>query len=158
MTPAYQSDRRETRAEEARTPILRGRELAGYTQEAMAEYLRIDPRTLRRYENGELPTPDSVMLDVAELAGRPALVAAHFKGKYQIPDEIIPPVRTVPLEVAVIHLLRELERLEKHSVASKLLELADDGVIDPAEETDYRMIMDKLDGVKTAVELLRYHT
>ena len=70
----YQTARVGARAPEARTPIREGRERAGMTQEALAEYLRIDPRTLRRYESGEIPTPDGLLLETAELAGLPLLV------------------------------------------------------------------------------------
>ena len=138
------------------TPIREARELAGYTQEGFAEYLRIDPRTLRRYESGELETPDAVMLDAVELAGRPLLLYRHFKGKYRIADEILPPVEAVPLPVAVLNLLHELDQLERSRTASRLLELTRDGVIDPEEERDYRMILAKLEGVRRAVTLLRY--
>ena len=152
----YKTPEDGARAEPARTPIQEGRELSGMTQEQLAEYLRIDPRTLRRYETGELPTPDNVMLDVAELAGQPLLLHRHYKSKYGISDEILPPVETMPLAVAVVNLLSELEQLERNRVASRLLELARDGVIDPNEEQDFRMVMDKLDGVRRAVELIRY--
>ena len=128
------------------------------SQEALADYLRIDPRTVRRYESGEIPVPDGVMLEVAELPHvPPILLYKHFKRKYDIGDDILPPVEAVPLSVAVIHLLRELRRLETAQAATKLLDLADDGIIDPEEQTDFDMIMDKLDGVRRAVELLRYH-
>lgn len=152
----YQTPEDRTRAAPDRTPIREGRELTGKSQEALAAYLRIDARTLRRYEAGELPTPDTVMLEVAELAGRPDLVHRHYKEKYGIADEILPPVQRVPLAVAVINILRELRRLEEHRVASRLLDLADDGVIDPEERKDFDMIMKQLAGVRRAVELLRY--
>ena len=156
MSLRYQTPEDRARAVSDRTPIREGRELTGKSQEALAEYLRIDARTLRRYEAGELPTPDTVMLEVAELAGRPDLLHRHYKQKYGIADEILPPVQRVPLAVAVINLLREIRKLEEHRVASRLLDLADDGVIDPDERKDYEMIMARLDGVRRAVDMLRY--
>lgn len=155
MTSSHTEDPR-ARAEEALTPVRRGREKTGMSQERMAEYLRIDPRTLRRYESGDLPTPDALLLDVAELAGQPLLVYEHFRTKYGISDEILPPIRAVPVAVAVVNLLHELEKLERGRVASRLLELANDGVIDAGEEADFTMIMEKLQGVRRAVDMLRY--
>lgn len=152
----YNTPEDTARAEAARTPIEEGRKLAEMTQEQLAEYLRIDPRTLRRYESGELPTPDTVMLEVAELASRPVLLYKHYKSKYGISDEILPPVEAVPLAVAVVNLLSELEKLERNRVASRLLEMARDGVIDANEANDFATVMDKLDGVRRAVDLLRY--
>lgn len=147
---------RPTRADDAPSLLRKGRELAGMSQEALAEYLNVDVRTVKRYEAGDLPTPDRVMLDVAELAEQPLLLYKHFKQKYGISDEILPPIEVVPLAVAVIHLLRELRKLEEQQIATKLLALADDGTIDPDEEKDFAFVMDKLDGVRRAVELLRY--
>lgn len=144
------------RAEQARPPILEGRLKSGDTQEAFAEALGIDVRTLRRYESGELPTPDEIMRDVAIWLEDPILLYRHFKVKYEIGDEIMPQVEVMPLSLAVVNLLSELAALERHNVASRLLDLARDDVIDPGEASDYAMIMDKLDGVKRAVELLRY--
>ena len=147
----------DTRADDALPQIRVGREMAGMSQEELAEYLRIDPRTLRRYEAGDLPTPDRVMLEVAELPNVPPLLLyRHFRQKYEIPDDIMPPVRQVPLAVAVIHLLRELRKLEEHKVATRLLDMADDGRIDPDEKTDFDFVMKQLDGVRESVEMLRY--
>ena len=154
--PVSQDEGRHTRAAAAPSLLRTGRELAGMSQEALAEYLTVDVRTVKRYEAGDLPTPDRVMLDVAELAEQPALLYKHFKQKYGISDEILPPIEVVPLAVAVINLLRELRKLETAQVASKLLDMADDGTIDPDEEADFAFVMDKLDGVRRAVELLRY--
>ena len=156
MSLQYQTPEGRKRAEAAQTVIARGRALAGLTQEQAAEKLCIDPRTLRRYESGELPTPDDIILRMAELAGEPYLVYQHFKTRYQIGDAILPEISPVPLAVAVVGLLHELEKLERGRVASRLLELASDGVIDPSEEKDFQMVMEKLDGVRRAVELLRY--
>ena len=157
MSTRYNTPEDRTRTRRAPSLLQEGRELTGMSQEALADYLHVDPRTLRRYELGELPVPDGVMLDVTELAGRPILLYKHFKMKYEIADEILPPVETVPLAVAVIHLLRELRKLEDGKVASKLLDMADDGRIDPEEAEDFAFVMKQLDGVRRAVELLRYH-
>lgn len=153
----YQTPEEQTRAERPRLPIQAGRMATGESQESMADLLAIDARTLRRYESGELPTPDDVMLRVAEIAEDPLLLYQHFKEKYHISDDMLPPVEAVPLALAVVNLLTELDRLERGRVASRLLALAQDGIIDPGEASDYQMIMKQLDGVKRAVELLRYY-
>ena len=144
------------RAEDAHTLVQAGRIMAGKTQEEMAAELHIDPRTLRRYESGDVDTPDDVMLAVSELAGCQMLLYQHFKIKYRIADEMMPGVTELPLAQAVVTLLTELAELEKHQVASKLLSMATDGVIDTREQKDFDFVMQKLDGVRRAVELLRY--
>ena len=154
--PKYHLLSPDARPHDARTPIKAGRDLTDDTQEKFAELLNVDPRTLRRYETGELPTPDDIMFLVSDMTGQPILLYRHFKEKYGIRDDMMPPVQAVPLALATVNLLTELEKLERHRTASRLLELAQDGVIDPAEEKDFAMIQEKLDGVRRAVELLRY--
>jgi len=156
MSPEYQPSGQSTRTEDAPRPILAGRLATGMSQEAMADALHIDQRTLRRYETGELRTPDDIMLKMATTFGRPALLYRHFKEKYEIPDEMMPAVEPVPLSMAVVSLLYELERLEKAGIASELLKLAADGKIDPDEKADFDFIMSRLDGVVEAVARLRY--
>ena len=152
----YDPKKAGARTAPVRTIIREGRERTGLSQEQLAEKLNMDPRTLRRYESGEFEVPNDTMQKVADLAGDSLLMYRHLKDKYHIRDDIMPPVRPVPLAVAVLHLLAELRKLEKTQTATRLLELADDGVIDPGEKADFSMIMEKLDGVKQAVEMLRY--
>lgn len=156
MTEFYRRNISGARAENGPPPVRTGRIMTGRSQEEMAGILHIDPRTLRRYESGEEATPDDVMLKVAELAKSPMLMYLHFKVKYQIADEILPQVEEMPLAQAVVNLLSELAELEQSGVASKLLALAADGLIDPGEEKDFDFIMARLDGVRRGVELLRY--
>lgn len=126
------------------------------SQERMAEFLEVDPRTLRRWESGEDPTPDDAMGLLADLVGSPYLLYRHYKEKYQIGDEILPAVEEASLSRAVCALLTELTELEESGAASRLLSMASDGLIDPAEKEDFAFIMAKLDGVRRAVETLRY--
>ncbi len=156
MNREYPSLAPETRAGNDLRPIKSGRIKTQLTQERFAEQFSIDVRTLRRYETGELEPPDELMLAVAENVGDPLLMYQHFKQKYRLPDEIVPEVEAVPLTQAVVALLHELEKLETGRVASKLLELAADGIIDPAERSSFEVIMRALDGVRRAVEQLRY--
>ncbi len=138
-------------------PIKKGRIMTGLTQDAMAEVLGVDVRTLRRYESGEDPTPDAIMLELAERVKCPILVYEHLKGKYHIADELMPSVKEVTLSQAVVNLLNALEELERQHVASKLLAMASDGIIDMTEAAHYSFVLSKLDGVRQAVEQLRYH-
>ena len=157
MSQRYQTPEDRTRAAPVRPPIREGRELSGMSQEDLAEYLRIDPRTLRRYEAGEIPTPDNIMLEVAELPNVPTLLLyKHFRQKYRIPDDMMPAVDAVPVAVAVIHLLREIRKWEATKGATMLLDMADNGTIDPEEEKDFAFVMEKLEGICKAVAMLKY--
>nr|WP_325300368.1 helix-turn-helix transcriptional regulator [uncultured Dysosmobacter sp.] len=156
MSTAYPRNDSGERAKDAQTLIKTGRKTAGMSQEDLAAFLGTDPRTLRRWESGEAPTPDDIMLAVAKLAGSPLLMFRHFKEKYKIADEIMPSVQSIALSQAVINLLYSLADLEREQVATKLLDLAADGMIEYQEEADFAYIMAKLDGVVRAVMNLKY--
>lgn len=130
--------------------------MTGLTQEAMAEVLGVDVRTLRRYESGEDPTPDAILVDLAERVKSPILVHEHYKTKYRIADELMPSVEEMELSQAVVVLLNALAELERQQVASKLLAMAADGIIDMTEESHYTFVLSKLEDVRRAVEQLRY--
>lgn len=130
--------------------------MTGLTQEAMAEVLGVDVRTLRRYELGEDPTPDALLVELAERVKSPILVHEHYKTKYHIADEIMPTVEEMKLSQAVVCLLNALADLERNQVATKLLEMAADGIIDMTEAPHYTFVLSKLTAVRQAVEQLRY--
>lgn len=156
MTEEYHQQSRSPRAEKDLLPIKKGRLMAGLTQEAMAEILGVDVRTLRRYESGEDPTPDALMLELADRVKSPILVYEHYKTKYCIAEELMPSVDEVNLSQAVVNLLNALAELERNQVASRLLAMAADGLIDMTEEPHYTFVLSKLEGVRRAVEQLRY--
>lgn len=156
MPTAYRQTDPPTRADAAPSPLKTGRELSGLSQEALAATLGTDPRTLRRWEADPCKTPDDVMLTVARLTDCPQLLYTHFKGKYKIADEIMPSVEDMALSQAVIDLLNALAILEQEHIATRLLGLAADGMIDYQEEADYGYIMAKLDGLIQAVTNLKF--
>lgn len=156
MSTAYPRNDDGERADDAQTIIKTGRKITGLTQEAMAAILGTDPRTLRRWESGEATTPDDIMLAVAKMANSPVLMFRHFKEKYKIADEIMPSVESMALSQAVIGLLYSLADLEREQVATRLLALASDGMIDYQEEADFSYIMSKLDCVVRAAMNLKY--
>lgn len=156
MATDYSNQDQESRAEAAPTPIKKGREMTGLSQEAMAEVLGVDVRTLRRYESGALPTPDAILVELAQRVKSPILVHEHYKTKYHIADEIMPSVEEMELSQAVVFLLNALAELERNQVATKLLAMSADGMIDLTEEPHYTFVLSKLDGVRRAVDQLHY--
>lgn len=156
MSTAYRQTDPPARADDAPSPLKTGRDLTGLTQEAMAATLGTDPRTLRRWEADPEKTPDEIMLTVARLADCPQLLYTHFKSKYRIADEIMPSLEDMALSQAVIGLLNALAILEQEHIATRLLALAADGMIDYQEEADYAYIMAKLDGLIQAVTNLKF--
>lgn len=156
MSADYHAAAALSRPEDDLNPIRECRILAGMTQQTFAEAVNVSVRSLRRYESGEEDPPDDVMTAAATIANCPLMLHRHFKRKYRLDDDILPSVEEIPLAQAVVTLLGELAAMESSHVASQLLEMARDGRIDPNEETDFAFVMKRLDGVRRAVELIRY--
>lgn len=153
---SYQDMDRVTRADGARSLLETGRKMAGLSQEELAAKIPVNVRTLRRYESGELETPDEIMLKVANMARCPMLIYKHMRTKYKISEEILPELAEMTLSQAVVSLLHELQDLEDKRVVPQLLMLVADGHIDPREEQDFSRIMAELNDVVTAVHNLTY--
>ena len=156
MSSVYRGAPEPARADAAPRPILAGRLQTGMSQEEMAAFLHIDPRTLRRYEYGDLPTPDDIMVRLHSEFGFTDLLYRHLKGKYEVPNEIMPELGRTSLSTATLGLLHELNKIEKGQIASELLRLVADGEIDPDEENDFAQIMRDLDGVVKGVFQMKF--
>lgn len=152
----YQNMDRGTRTDGVRSLLETGRKMAGLSQEELAAKIPVNVRTLRRYESGELETPDEVMLKVANMARCPMLIYKHMRTKYKISEEILPELAEMTLSQAVVSLLHELQDLEDKRVVPQLLMLVADGHIDPREAEDFSRIMNELNDVVLAVHNLTY--
>lgn len=152
----YQDIAPGTRAEEGRSLLATGRKMAGLSQEELAAKIPVNVRTLRKYESGEVETPDEIMLKVANMARCPLLIYKHMRTKYKICEEVLPELAEMSLSQAVLGLLHELQDLEDKRVVPQLLMLMADGHIDPREEEDFSRIMNELNDVVLAVHNLIY--
>lgn len=125
------------------------RKKAGITKVAVYKELFVDHRKLKAYETGTKP-PDIIrfVLDAAELYGDPTLPERYFAQWLGRETEI----RDLP--GAVLGVLAEFD--DVHEIRSRLIEIAEDGIIDEAERADFERVMAELLELEQRIESLRY--
>lgn len=120
------------------------REAAGMTQEQAAERLNCSVRTLARYETGEQRTPDDVAYYMAVLYDSQYLAVQHLRLVSQVAAELLPPVAVRELPVAAIRIINRVRAFAEQHREQDLLDIAEDGVISPAERPLFDEIMAEL--------------
>lgn len=95
----YHGEKPDTRTRHALNIYRAAREVSGHTQDRAAEYLHIDPATLRRYETGQI-LPDAEMVGaMSDLYKAPALVWHHC---HMLFPDIIPDIHAEDLRAAAM--------------------------------------------------------
>lgn len=120
------------------------REVAGMTQEQAAEALNCSVRTLARYESGEQRTPDDVAYRMAMLYDSQYLAVQHLRLVSQVAAELLPTVAVRELPVAAIRIINRMRAFAEQHREQDLLDIAEDGVISPAERPLFDEIMAEL--------------
>lgn len=118
----------------------RGRKTTLLTQEEAAERLHISPETLKRYEGGRLTPPDETVARMCEVYGVRWLALEHAKATDRL--GILPELEPKPLPMATISLTNRLR--DAADLLAGLLRIAEDGVIDESERSEFDVIVQEL--------------
>lgn len=118
----------------------RGRKTTLLTQEEAAERLHISPETLKRYEGGRLTPPDETVARMCEVYGVRWLALEHAKATDRL--GILPELEPKPLPMATISLTNRLR--DAADRLAGLLRIAEDGVIDESERSEFDVIVQDL--------------
>lgn len=118
----------------------RGRKTTLLTQEEAAERLHISPETLKRYEGGRLTPPDETVARMCEVYGVRWLALEHAKATDRL--GILPELEPKPLPMATISLTNRLR--DAADRLAGLLRIAEDGVIDESERSEFDVIVQEL--------------
>ena len=118
----------------------RGRKTTLLTQEEAAERLHISPETLKRYEGGRLTPPDETVARMCEVYGVSWLALEHAKATDRL--GILPELEPKPLPMATISLTNRLR--DAADRLAGLLRIAEDGVIDENERSEFDVIVQEL--------------
>lgn len=129
---------------------------AGYTQERAAELLDISVRSLAAYETGERIPPEDVVLRMIEVYGTPYLAYQYLRTSMEIARNIMPEIEEVDLSKAVIRLLNRIRSFADKHCTDRLLEIADDGVIDEIERAEFEKILGELDEIVKAAMVFKF--
>ena len=118
----------------------RARKVTLLTQEEAAERLHISPETLKRYEGGRLTPPDETVARMCEIYGVSWLALEHAKATDRL--GILPELEPKPLPMATISLTNRLR--DAADRLAGLLRIAEDGVIDESERSEFDVIVQEL--------------
>ncbi|OUQ16013.1 hypothetical protein B5E80_19125 [Flavonifractor sp. An135] len=130
------------------------RKSAGFTQEAAAERLGISVESIRAYETGQrIPSNEVVELMVI-LYNAQHLAVHHLRETNALYGRIVPQVDERSLMEAALRIHNRLGQIEKRGSLDRLLEIAEDNIIDDAERPEFMAIVTELrEIVRVALEL-----
>lgn len=131
-----------------------GRKVAGFTQEAAAERLDISVESLRAYETGQRIPSNEVVEGMSILYNDLRLPFKHLRETNALYGRIVPQVDERSLMEAALRIHNRLSRIEQRGSLDRLLEIAEDNIIDDAERPEFMAIVEELrEIVRVALEL-----
>ena len=130
---------------------------AGLTQEAAAELLDISVESIRAYETGVRLPPNRVVETMVEVYGLQPLAYQHLKETNALARQVIPALEERSLLEVAVRIYTRLRRFAAAGSVDRLLEIAEDGRIDPEEQADFQAILaDIQEIVRSGLELSVY--
>jgi transcriptional regulator with XRE-family HTH domain len=134
------------------------RQEAGITQESAAERLYISVTTLQAIERGDREPQPAMISRMVDLYNKPMLALLYVRAcAAEVGTGIIPDVSDRPLALSVIQLVNRIYQFADAHKDRRLMEIAEDGVIDQQERQDYDQILSELSGIIQAAMELRCH-
>ena len=140
--------------EECRNIYKICRKAAGFTQEAAAERLGISVESMRAYETGQRTPPDDVVDLMSILYNALHLIAWHAREKNAMYSRVVPEIQPRSVLEASAKLTNRIYRFADAHRNQRLMEIAEDNVIDTGERPEFDEILGELEGiVEAALEL-----
>lgn len=132
------------------------RKSAGLTQEAAAERLAVSLTSLRAYEGGERVPAGDVVDRMITVYDAQFLGVQHIQKYGTLLPECILEAHPERLETATIKLVRRIMRFADGHRNDRLLEIAEDGIIDDEERPEFLAITAELNDIVKAALALMY--
>ena len=140
--------------EECRNIYKIQRRAAGYTQESAAERLGISVESLRAYETGQRVPPDWVVELMSILYNAPYLALQHMQESNTLFRQVVPQVEDRDLLETAVRIYNRLRHFAENHSVDRLLEIAEDNVIDEKERPEFQTIVAELrEIVQSGLEL-----
>lgn len=134
------------------------RKEAGISQESAAERLYISVTTLQAVERGDREPQAALIGRMVDVYQKPMLAMQYVRYcAAEVGPGIIPDVEDRPLGQSVMRLVSRIYRFADAHQDRRLLEIAEDGQIDPLERPVYDGILADLGDIIQAAMELRYH-
>ena len=132
------------------------RKPTGLSQERAAEYLDISTESLKAYETNLRVPSNATVVRMCELYDAPWLALEHLKSTGGMLGVLPEGITVQALPTAAISLINcVLDFAEDHK-DRKLLRIAEDGVIDDAEQEDFDEIVSGLDKIIRAALQVKF--
>lgn len=125
---------------------------AGISQEAAAELLHLSVESVRAYETGQTVPPNETVVLMTKAYGASWLPIKHLSQTAR-PLGVLPEVTVQQLPTATLQLINRMAEFSDHY--RRLMQIAEDGVIDEDELPDFVAISEELrDIVACALQVL----
>ena len=130
------------------------RRAAGLTQEAAAERLGISVESVRAYETGQRLPPNDVVELMVILYNAQHLAYQHLRETNALYGRLVPPLEERSLIEAAVRIYNRVRRFTQQHSLERLMEIAEDNVIDDEERPEFLAIMaDVREILQSALEL-----
>lgn len=120
------------------------RSAAGYTQEAAAERLGVSVESLRAYETGQRVPPNEVVELMVILYNASYLAYQHLRESNILFERVVPRVEDRGLMEVAVRIYNRMRHFAERHTVDRLLEMAEDNVIDEDEQAEFLSIVTEL--------------
>lgn len=130
------------------------RRAAGYTQEAAAEMMNLSVESLRAYEtNRRIPAGD-VVLQMVICYNAQRLAVQHLQETSALFNNVIPLLEERTILETAVRIYNRMRRFQDAGRLDQLLAIAEDGVVDEDERSEFYSIVEDLRQIiKSGLEL-----
>ena len=136
-------------------PYQKARKTTCLTQEQAAERLGLSTESLKQYELGKRVPSNAVVWQMVQIYDTSWLALEHLRDTSEALG-VLPEVTVQSLPTAAIQLInRVLDFADRHR-DRQLLRIAEDGVIDEAERSEFDDIVRDLDGIVGAALQVKF--
>lgn len=132
------------------------RKAAGLTQEAAAERLALSVESVRAYETGLRVPGNDIVARMCAVYDAQYLGMQHVQLSGTLLPACLREARPERLEAATIKLVRRMMRFADERRSDRLLEIAEDGVIDDDERPEFLSIAAEISEIVKAGLALMY--
>lgn len=142
--------------EEHRNIYQTARKSAGMTQEKAAEKLGISVESIRAYETGVRVPPEEVVELMILCYDSQLLAVQHIRASAQLARNIIPDIKLYSVLEASAQLTNRIWAFADKHQDRRLMQIAEDNVIDSVERPEFDAIMTDLAEIVEAAMAVRY--
>lgn len=120
------------------------RRAAGFTQESAAEQLEISVDSVRAYETSQRLPPSEIVERMVVCFHAPQLAYQHLHETNALISRVIPPLEQRSILEVAIRIYNRMRDFSQNACLERLLVIAEDGLIDDSERSEFDIIIGEL--------------